>query len=97
MEGELKFQFRTTVLTPDVQAVGEGSSRCEWRFDRDQLPLYGRDIQTWAVVVLPRRQRELHYLMRFYLNVRTFFFSTRRESDWPMEKLVCRLEGGRAG
>jgi hypothetical protein len=92
VEGELKVQFHAVVATPDIQAVGEGSSRCEWRFDHDREPLYGRDIQTWAVLVLPRRQRELYYSMRFYLNIRTFFFSTRRESDWK-EKLMCPLGG----
>jgi hypothetical protein len=89
----LKFFFRATVATPNIQAVGEGSSRCEWRFDLDQEPLYGRDIQTWSVVVLPRRQRELTYSMRFYLNLRTFFFTTRRESDWI--SIPCKLVGAR--
>src|SRR5262249_8285298 len=51
LEGEVAFQFRAKVATPDIQAVGEGSSRGEWRFDRDKEPLYGRDIQTWVVLV----------------------------------------------
>jgi len=93
VEGDLKFFFSANVATPDIQAVGEGSSGCEWRFDRSREPLFGRDIQTWSVVVLPRRQKVLTYSMRFYLNVRTFFFTTRRESDWV--KLDCKLEGGR--
>ena len=31
-------------------AVGVGSSRAEWRFDRHKEPLFGRDVETWTIV-----------------------------------------------
>jgi hypothetical protein len=93
--GGVKLALRAEVVTPDIQAIGKGASVCAWQFDRDRLPLYGRDIETWSVLTLPRRRRELEYAIRFSLNLRALFYTTRRESEWT--HLRCRLEGGRQG
>jgi hypothetical protein len=97
IEGQAGLFFSATVATPEIQAVGLGSSRCEWRFDLDTKFQYGQDIECWSVVILPRLRselgevsRELKCRIRFYLNIRTLFLSTRRESDW--KSLTCTLQ-----
>jgi hypothetical protein len=87
--GELSLRLEATIATPIISAVGLGSSRCEWRFDRDREPLFGRDIETWSVVVLPKRQTSLRLRARFYLISRMLFVPTRRQSDWL--ELTCPL------
>jgi len=87
---DLSFQYCSTVCTPKISATGIGSSRCEWRFDKDKEPLFGRDIETWAAVVLPAGQTSLNYRLRFYMITRTFIFPTRRQSEWS-EIITCPL------
>jgi hypothetical protein len=87
---QVGFRYAASVSTPRVSATGIGSARCEWRFDKDREPLFGRDIETWAVLALPWGQRWLNYRMRFYLVTRTFFFPTRRQSAWT-DPIVCQL------
>jgi hypothetical protein len=86
---ELSFSF--TVATPYVHAVGTGSNRAQWRFDQHRDPLFGRDMQMWTLLALPKDQRELSYRARMFITVRTAFFPTRRESDWQV--IQCVLEG----
>ncbi len=86
---EVGLNFSAKVVTPIISAVGVGSSRCEWRFDKQDEPLYGRDIETWSVVILPKREKQLAYRARFYFIARTLFFETRRESDWV--NISCQL------
>ena len=85
----LVLRFHATVVTPYVSAIGQNSSRCEWRFDKHKEPLFGRDITTYAVVALPRRKRTLEYESRFYFESRAAFLSHRYESDWT--RVSCRL------
>ena len=70
------------VFTPKLMAVGVGSSRCEWRFDVGNSPLYGKDIETWSLLALPKTQRALRYRMRFYVVTRLAFVPQRFESSW---------------
>jgi hypothetical protein len=86
---KLNFEFAASVATPRVSAVGIGSSRCEWRFDRYKEPLFGKDVETWAAIILPKRKRSLSHRIRFYMLSRTFVISTRRESNWL--QLTCDL------
>ncbi len=88
-DGGVGFEYRATIALPVVAAVGIGGSRCEWRLDRQEEPLFGRTIETWAAVVLPKRQKELTYRLKFYYLIRTLFFPTRRESDYISVK--CKL------
>ena len=86
---QLSASFMLNVITPYISAVGIGSSRAEWRFERHDRPLFGRDIETWSVVVVPKRQRELAMRMRAHITLRTAFFPTRHQSAW--QDVTCRL------
>lgn len=88
--GGVQVSFNFVVATPYVHAVGTGSGRSQWRFDRHQEPLFGRDMQMWTVLALPKHQSELKYRARMFITVRTAFFPTRRESDW--QEIQCILE-----
>lgn len=83
--------FSVNVVTPYVSAVGIGSSRAEWRFDRHEEALFGRDLETWAVILLPKRQKELEMRIRVYVTLRTVFVPTRHQSDW--QNVTCLLGG----
>jgi hypothetical protein len=87
--GGIGFSFDWNVATPVISAVGQGSSRCEWRFDRGDEPLFGRTIETWSVLALPKRQKDLEYKMRCYYLRRTLFFPTRCEGEFVTVK--CTL------
>lgn len=80
---------QASVATPYISAVGVGSNGCEWRFDRHEEPLFGRDIHTWAVVALSKYEVELKYSMRFYVGVRRLIITKRFESKW--KQIVCAL------
>jgi hypothetical protein len=88
--GGVQMSFSFVVTTPYVHAVGTGSGRSQWRFDMHREPLFGRDMQMWTVLALPKEQRELIYRARMFITVRTAFFPTRRESDW--QEVRCVLE-----
>jgi len=88
-EGGVALGFHAAVITPYVSAVGIGSSRAEWRFDKYEEALFGRDIETWTILAFPKRKKSLSYRMRFWLTARTMSFSTRRESDWL--SITCAL------
>jgi hypothetical protein len=90
-KGKVAFCFHASVATPIISACGEGSSRCEWRFDRYDQPLFGKTIETWAALVLPKRKKEIAYTLKFYYLKRTLFFPTRREGE-PV-RIVCQLTG----
>lgn len=88
--GGVQLSFSFVVTTPYVHAVGTGSNRSQWRFDQHREPLFGRDMQMWTLLALPKQQRELQYRARMFITVRTAFFPTRRESDWQV--IQCVLE-----
>lgn len=88
----LSFAVKATVVTPYVSVVGANSDQAEWRFDKHEHALYGRDLSVWTVVALPKRQRTLKWKARFYAVVRRFVVSTRIESPWS-EELECTLDG----
>ena len=80
--GSIAVTFSAEVVTPYISAVGLGSNRAEWRFNKNREALFGRDIETWSLLALPKRRKSLAYRMRFSLTSRTLFFPTRRESEW---------------
>jgi hypothetical protein len=84
--------FSMNVITPYISAVGVGSQRVEWRFDRHDEALFGRDLECWAVTILPKDQDTLAMRVRMYMTTRTVFFPTRRESEW--QDVVCQLPLG---
>ena len=78
------------VATPRIAAVGIGTRSCEWRFDRYEEPLFGKDIEAWSIVVRPNRKKALRYRIKCYAVVRTLFFPTRIESNWVEVSCVLK-------
>jgi hypothetical protein len=72
---------RGQLVTPRISAVGKGSRRCEWQFSLGDMPLYGRDIETWAVLALPANLPSIDYRLKLNVTQRTAFIPSRWESD----------------
>lgn len=88
-KGNVGLTLQCQIITPKIMAAGIGSSHCEWRFDANGQPLYGRDLETWSLVALGKSQKELAYKMRFYVITRLAFVPQRFQSRW--EDVVCQL------
>jgi hypothetical protein len=86
---EIGLNLQAEVLTPYIAAVGVGSTSCDFRFDRHKEQLFNRDIETWALVALPKRSKEIEYSIKYYFDSRVVFVPTRRESEWV--RVTCRL------
>jgi hypothetical protein len=71
-----------SVTVPLVSAVGVGDSCVEWVFNEESTNLYGKDIETWTVLAVPKEMGEIKHRLRLYLILRTAFFSTRHYSEW---------------
>ena len=87
---DARLQLGAAVATPNVSAVGIGSSRCEWRFDRHNEPLFGRELVTWAVVMLPREQVEISCRLRCHVITKNSFALSRYQSE--SFQVRCRLD-----
>lgn len=85
---EASFSF--DISTPYINAVGTGGSQVQWRFDRHDKPLFGRDVEMWTILALSKDQPTLRYRARMFMTARTAFFPTRQETAW--QELVCTLE-----
>jgi hypothetical protein len=96
VDSGFKFQARVqaNVITPHIAAVGLESDRCEWRFDRHDQPLFGKDLRTYTVVALSKWHTLLNYKIRYYIGVRKFILTRRIESDWV--NVSCVLTDGAA-
>lgn len=81
--------FELAIVSPIIAAVGKGAARAEWVFERDAGPLHGRDIETWAILLLPAALRSLSYEIVMTYTRRFAFFPTRHESA-PV-KVDCTL------
>jgi hypothetical protein len=88
--GGVEASFSFDVATPYVHAIGIGAGQIQWRFDRHRAPLFGGDVEMWAVVALPKKQKELRFRARMFMTARTAFFPTRQETDW--QEMTCPLE-----
>lgn len=77
------------VVTPYIAAIGKGASYCHWRFDKADVPLFGRDIEAWSIIALNKWQGTLQFRSRFYFDSRVFWLSRRIESDWV--EIECKL------
>jgi hypothetical protein len=86
--GSLSF----SVMTPTIQAVGKGSSSCQWHFEKYDRPLLGDQTMTQTVLV-HRGTRFLELEMRAHAMIRPRFlsFSSRHETHWV--KVSCPLVG----
>lgn len=81
-KGEVSLALSADVVTPVISASGLGSTQCAWHFKKADRPLFGCDIETWAVLALPLGLNDFAYEMRFYFASRIAFFPTRRECEW---------------
>ena len=77
--GKLSFSLKT----PIVQAVGVGSSRCQWHFEKHDKDLLGDQVMVQTVLV-PRRTRQLEFQIRGYAMIKPRFYSfaARHETGW---------------
>jgi|SRR5208337_242455 len=85
-------QFEARVLTPYISASGLRSSKPEWSFERHNEPLFNRDIETWAVIALPRRVSALRYKLKVTLGINPSWIRPikYRESEWV--EVECKLD-----
>ena len=83
--------FSTSIASPLISTGGKGSSRCSWTFERQQAPLFGRDIETWSVLVLPRKRKRVHYFITVGTTQRLAFVPVQRTTDEVA--LTCPLVG----
>jgi hypothetical protein len=81
VEGAFGIRFATRLCTPYVSAAGVGSKHCEFRFDHESEPLYGRDIECWSIVALSKQVRVLKMDLRYYIVTREVFISRRYEGS----------------
>jgi hypothetical protein len=79
--GNASIQVRGNIATPRISAVGKGSQKCEWQFMLGKEPLYGRDIETWAILAVPANLDTIKYKLQLNITHRTAFIPTRWESD----------------
>jgi len=64
--GRLSF----SVITPTIQAIGIGASRCEWCFHAEEKPLLGDQIMIQTVLVRPHT-KTLKFKIRGYALIKT--------------------------
>lgn len=92
LSSDLKMIGRVSfsVMTPIIQAVGLGSSHCEWLFEVEDKPLLGDQIMLQTVLV-PRGTRDLKFKARGYALLRPSWisFSTMLYTDWL--EVECHL------
>ena len=77
--GRISFSTLSTL----IQAVGTGSSRCEWCFDADEKPLLGEQIMLQTVLV-PRETKNIRFRICGYALIKTLWspFGAKFETDW---------------
>jgi hypothetical protein len=83
--------FRTSISSPLISTGGKGSSRCSWTFEQHETPLFGRDIETWSVLVLPRRRKSVRYSMSVGYTQRLFVVPAQRTTNEV--EISCPLVG----
>jgi hypothetical protein len=83
--------FEAAVLTPVIQAIGEGTREARWVFEQDKRPLYGSDVAMWSVLLLPRLplMKKITYKLRAHITHRVFVFPTVWSS--PQTTVNCTL------
>jgi len=89
---DMRLAFSARVVTPWISAAGLRSTRPEWRFQRHLEPLHDRDIETWAVIALPRRETRITFRVQCALTVRTSVLLPRKERHGEWVEVECPLE-----
>jgi len=78
-----------TLNTPHIMAIGRGSSRSEWVFNRHEKGLTGYDIQMGQVVMVSQFVQELSFKVQLYATLESFnLIAIDRETDWVDMKIT---------
>lgn len=90
ISGVFKLQLSIGLATPFIAAMGVGSTGCTFEFSRYRDELFNRDIETWAVIALPKYVNETKYKMRCWYTARRFFAA----QNWQTEWITLRVKKG---
>jgi hypothetical protein len=82
LQGGFKLALSLKLMTPFVAAIGVGSRQCMFEFSVHDLPLMDRDIETWALVALPKGESEIAYRMRCFYSSRRFAVPRHWRTAW---------------
>lgn len=85
--GNLSF----SVMTPVIQAVGMGASRCEWIFEEDKEPLLGDQIMIQTILV-PKGTPSITFKARGYAFVKASWISFPVPFYTDDLELTCLLQ-----
>lgn len=85
--GRLSF----SVMSPTIQAVGMGSSRCEWIFEEDETPLLGDQLMIQTILV-PAGTPAIKFAARGSAFVRTRWLSFAVPFYTDQIELSCALK-----
>lgn len=83
VNSQLKFEAR--VRSANIQAIGVGGREATWVFELENKSLFGEDICTWTVLVLPKlppgKKALLKCEVRMWITHRLAFVPTRWDGD----------------
>lgn len=82
LDGGFKLGLSLKLMTPFVAAIGVGSRQCMFEFSAHDVPLSDRDIETWALVALPKGEPEIAYRMRCFYSSRRFIVPRHWRTAW---------------
>ena len=85
--GNLSF----SILTPVIQAVGMGASRCEWIFEEDKEPLLGDQMMIQTILV-PKGTPSITFKARGYAFVKAGWISFPVPFYTDELELTCLLQ-----
>jgi hypothetical protein len=77
-----KINLSMKVLTPYIAAIGVGSTDCLFQLSAYEEPLFDRDIETWAVIAIPKYAEEIKYRMRCSFISRRLFMPRVWQTPW---------------
>jgi hypothetical protein len=89
-DNKLVGQLSFSIMTPSIQAIGIGSSQCQWLFEIEDKPLLGDQIMLQTILV-PKNLKQLNYSVRGYALIKSSFvsFPAKFHTDWV--KINCEL------
>jgi hypothetical protein len=82
LEGKFNFHVSMRIVTPYITAVGVGSRNCLFQLKLYKDPLYNKDIETWAIVAMPKHSEDLVYRMRCSFTAGRYFVPRVWQSPW---------------
>lgn len=81
-----------SVMSPLIQAIGIGSSHCQWQFEVEQKPLLGDQIMLQTVLV-PRYTEKLAFKIRGYAQLRPKWTKALAMFRTKWLQVECLLSG----